>query len=249
MKRGAAGVPRETLDALAAAHGLDERFARRMERLLAALATEPDPHTTVVDPREAVDVHVADSLVGLQVPELRAARRIADVGAGAGFPGLVLAAALPGARVDLIESVRRKAEVIDRLAAAAGVSARALPVRAEEWAASEGRAAYDAVTARAVAPLAVLAEYAAPLLADGGVLVAWKGMRAADEERNGAAAATELGLEPRDVLPVRPFKSSRNRHLHVYLKVRPTPDRFPRRPGMASKRPLGADSSTGLTST
>jgi len=208
--------------------------------LLTALAAEPDPHTTVSEPGEAADVHVADSLSGLEVPELRSARSIADVGAGAGFPGIVLALALPDARVDLIESARRKVEVIERLAAAAGAHVRALPVRAEEWAAGEGAAAYEAVTARAVAPLAVLVEYAAPLLAPGGALVAWKGARDIDEEAAGAAAAAIVGLEPGPVIAVTPYRASQNRHLHVYLKVRETPERFPRRPGRAAKRPLRA---------
>jgi 16S rRNA (guanine527-N7)-methyltransferase len=239
VKRGARAVSRETLARLVDRYGLPAGFADSAESLLEALAAEPDPHTTVSDPREAVDVHVADSLAGLDVPELRAAPRIADLGAGAGFPGLVLAAALPAASVDLIESVGRKTALIDRLAVAAGVgNARSVTVRAEDWATDDGAAAYAAVTARAVAPLAVLAEYAAPLLAGGGVLVAWKGARDPAEESAGRAAAAILGLEVLEPRPVTPFRSSRNRHLHVYLKVRETPDRFPRRAGMAAKRPL-----------
>ena len=238
MKRSAEGVPRETLDALTRRYQLDPSFSEQIARLLDALAAEPDPHTTVADPADAVDVHVADSLAGLEVPELRSARRIADVGAGAGFPGLVLAAALPNAAVDLIESAQRKTAVIERLAEAGRIPARALPVRAEEWAAANGRGAYDAVTARAVAPLAVLVEYAAPLLRGGGAFVAWKGARDDEEERAGAAAAAQLGLESTAIVPVKPYPDSRNRHLHVYLKVRETPGRYPRRPGMAAKRPL-----------
>jgi 16S rRNA (guanine527-N7)-methyltransferase len=190
-------------------------------------------------------LHVADGLSGLEVGALRAARRIADVGAGAGFPGLVLAIALPETSVDLIESARRKAAVIDRLRQAAEIQgARAVVARAEEWAKAPpalggGREAYDAVTARAVAPLAVLVEYAAPLLRPGGVLVAWKGVRDRAEEEAGAKAADQVGLAPLEVLRVEPFEGARNRHLHVYRKVAPTPDRFPRRPGMAAKRPLG----------
>jgi 16S rRNA (guanine527-N7)-methyltransferase len=212
--------------------------------LLEALAAEPDPHTTVSSPAEAMDVHVADSLSGLEVQELVRARQIADVGAGAGFPGLVLAIALPRARVDLIESAGRKTAVIGRLAQAARISnARAVTARAEEWAAAGtplgGAGAYDAVTARAVAALPVLVEYAAPLLREGGVLVAWKGARVADEEAAGDAAASVVGLELERVLRVEPFEGARERHLHVYRKVAPTPERFPRRPGMAAKRPLG----------
>ena len=210
------------------------------ERLLEGLAAEPDPPTTARKPPEALRLHVADSLSGLEVPALRGAGRIADIGAGAGFPGLVLAGALPAAGVDLIEANGRKCAVIERLAAAARLSnARALAVRAEEWAVDAGSASYDAVTARAVAPLAVLVEYAAPLLRLGGALVAWRGARDEQAERAGGVAAASVGLATSEVRPVVPFAGARDRHLHVYFKVEPTPDRFPRRPGMARKRPLG----------
>ena len=197
------------------------------------------------EPAAALDAHVADSLSGLEVDQLARARRIADVGAGAGFPGLALAIALPQAQVDLIESAGRKTAVVGRLAQAAKIdNARAVTARAEEWAATPaalggGAGAYDAVTARAVAALPVLVEYAAPLLRADGVLVAWKGARARDEEEAGARAAASVGLEPVEVRHVVPFEGARDRHLHVFRKVSPTPERFPRRPGMAEKRPLG----------
>jgi 16S rRNA (guanine527-N7)-methyltransferase len=212
--------------------------------LLAALAAEPDPHTTVSDPEAALEVHVADSLSGLDVPELVSARRIADIGAGAGFPGLVLALAIPRAQVDLVESAGRKTAVIDRLIQAAELTnARSITARAEDYARQPaavggGREAYDAVTARAVGPLAVLVEYAAPLLLADGVLVAWKGARDAAEEAAGATAAERVGMAVNQVLPVQPYPASENRHLHVYCKIAPTPPGFPRRAGMASKRPV-----------
>jgi 16S rRNA (guanine527-N7)-methyltransferase len=215
-----------------------------IDRLLAALAAEPDPHTTVADPEAALEVHVADSLSGLEVRELAAARRIADIGAGAGFPGLVLAIALPRAQVDLIESAGRKTAVIDRLIQAAELgNARSVTARAEDFARTPaalggGREAYDAVTARAVGPLALLVEYAAPLLRPGGVLVAWKGARDAAEEGSGAAAAEKVGMAVKEVVPVQPYEASENRHLHVFCKTAPTPPEFPRRAGIARKRPL-----------
>jgi 16S rRNA (guanine527-N7)-methyltransferase len=215
-----------------------------VRRLLDALAAEPDPHTTVSDPEAAREVHVADSLSGLEVPELAAARRIADIGAGAGFPGLVLAMALPRAKVDLIESAGRKTAVMDRLIQAAKLdNARSVHARVEDFARvpaalGGGREAYDAVTARAVGPLAVLVEYAAPLLREDGVLVAWKGARDAAEEGAGAVAAEKVGMAVKEVMPVQPFPSSENRHLHVFRRVSPTPLEFPRRAGMARKRPL-----------
>jgi 16S rRNA (guanine527-N7)-methyltransferase len=211
--------------------------------LLRALEAEPDPPTKLRLGEEAVEGHVADSLSGLEVPELVDARRVADLGSGAGFPGLVLAIALPSARVDLIESHRRKTAVIDRLKQAARAeNARSVTARAEEWAATSppvgGREAYDAVTARAVGPLAALAEYASPLLREGGALVAWKGARDAREEETASRAAGGLGLQVREVLSVQPFPGARDRHLHVLVKVGPTPEGVPRRPGMARKRPF-----------
>jgi 16S rRNA (guanine527-N7)-methyltransferase len=239
------GVSRETLERLRRRFGLPEAATGQFEQMLEALAAEPDPHTTVAEPSAAVDAHLADSLSGLSVGELRRARRIADIGSGAGFPGLVLAVALPRTDVDLIESTGRKSAVAARLAQAADVTnARAVTARAEEWAGlppglGGGREAYDAVTARAVAPLAVLLEYAAPLLRVGGVFVAWKGVRDAAAEEAGARAAERVRMTARGVERVVPFEGAENRHLHVFEKVGPTPEGFPRRSGMALKRPLG----------
>jgi 16S rRNA (guanine527-N7)-methyltransferase len=210
-----------------------------LEALLTLLDADPTAPTTVRDPAAATDAHLADSLVALELPVVRAARTLADLGAGAGFPGLPLAIALPRAHVSLVESVARKCAFLGRATAGAGIAnASVVNDRAETWEA--GREANDVVTARALAPLAVLAEYAAPLLVEGGALVAWKGRRDAGEERAGAAAAAELGLEPAEPLRVQPFPAAGERHLHVFTKVAPTPPRYPRRPGMARKRPLGA---------
>lgn len=235
-----AGVVRSSVEALAERFPLPEGAPERLARLLEALYAEPDPPTAICDPRRAVDLHLADSLAGLAIEELTGAAQVADVGSGAGFPGLPLAIALPRVRVDLVEASRRTCELLGRLIAAAGAgNARPVALRAEEWAAGEGREAYGAVTARAVGPLAVLLEYAAPLLARDGVLVAWKGARREPEERAAARAAAELGMAPVRVVAVAPFAGARNLHLHVYAKLAPTPERFPRRPGIARKRPLG----------
>lgn len=237
-----AEAPREP-DATAEQPELAPEARSRLEPVLALLAGERSAPSTVTEPREAWSVHVADSLSGLVFPELAAAASIADVGAGAGFPGLVLAAQLPTARVDLIESIGRKCEFIDRAAAAGGIAnARAVNARAEDWAAAsaEGREAYDAVTARAVARLSTLAELASPLLREGGVLVAWKGRRDPDEEAALERGAPSLGMEPAAVRWVGPYAGSRNRHLHLIRKVAPTPAGLPRRAGMAKKRPAGS---------
>lgn len=224
------------LASLATEYGLPDGAVPRLERLLDALAAEPDPHTTISEPTAAVDQHVADSLSALRLDPVRNAEKLVDIGSGAGFPGLPLAIALPHAHVELVEAAKRKCSVIERLAEAAGAAnARALPLRAEEL---DAREAYDVATARAVAPLPVLVEYAAPLLNQSGHFVAWKGARNPAEEAAGVRAAKIVGLRPIEVRSVVPFPGARDLNLHLYLKDRETPSRFPRRPGVAAKRPL-----------
>jgi 16S rRNA (guanine527-N7)-methyltransferase len=223
---------------------LSEQARERLAPVVALLASDPTAPSSARAPEEAWRVHVADSLSGLVVPEFAAARRIADVGAGAGFPGLVLAAALSDANVDLIESTGRKCAFMRRALEASEISnARVVCERAETWATapppSGGREAYDVVTARAVGRLATLAELASPLLRADGLLVAWKGRRDPDEEAELDRAAERLGLGPERILEVGPFAGSRHRHLHTMRKTGATPGELPRRPGMAKKRPFG----------
>lgn len=207
------------------------------------LVTDPGAPSAVRDPAEAWRVHVADSLSGLELPALAAATRIADLGAGAGFPGIVLAAARPQARVDLVESARRKCEFMRAALRRSGLAnARVVCERAEAWSAGEGREAYDAVAARAVGRLATLAELASPLLREGGVLVAWKGRRDHEEEAELARAGDRLAVEQLEVRWVGPYAGSRHRHLHLLRKAGPTPSGLPRRPGQAKKRPFGRGS-------
>jgi 16S rRNA (guanine527-N7)-methyltransferase len=218
---------------------LDARARERLGTVLELLAEERASVSSVVDER-AWRVHVADSLTGLEVPELRAARRIADVGAGAGFPGLALAVALPDTRVDLVESVGRKCAFMQHAIAAAGIpNATVLNTRSEDLASADGREAYDIVTARAVGRLSTLAELASPLLKPNGVLIAWKGKRAEEEELQLAGASESLAMRPEQVLDVGDRAGSQHRHLHVIRKSGPTPTNLPRRAGIAKKRPKG----------
>jgi 16S rRNA (guanine527-N7)-methyltransferase len=206
--------------------------------LLELLTTDPLAPTTVRDPSRALDDHLADSLVALELDEVRAAPRIADLGAGAGVPGLPLAIALPLAEVVLAESNRRKCEFISRAIDVSRVqNASVACVRAEDW--PQGIDGFELVTARALAPLPIVAEYAAPLLREGGALLAWRGRRDASEEKAAAEAADELGLRMLEPRRVQPYRGAVNRHLQLMIKVAPTPARFPRRPGVARKRPLG----------
>ena len=162
---------------------LDPRVRALLEPVIDLLGRESSSPSSPLATKQAWTVHVADSLSGLEFAELASAGAICDVGAGAGFPGLALAAALPDARVDLVESTGRKCEFIERAIAAGGIgNARVVNSRAEDWAGGEGHEAYDVVTARAVGRLSTLAELASPLLKPDGVLIAWKGRRDPDEE-------------------------------------------------------------------
>ena len=212
-----------------------------LEALLEMLADPRAPVSSSTVP-QARDVHIADSLSGLEIEPLAEASRVADLGSGAGLPGLVLAACLPDARFDLIESLGRKCdfgrEAADRMGLA---NVTVVCERSEDWASSGGREAYDAVTARAVGSLATLAELASPLLRRGGVLVAWKGARSDQEEGELARAAAPLAMKPIEIRSVRPYSGSRDRHIHLLRKNGPTPNGLPRRPGMAAKRPFGSE--------
>ncbi len=253
-------VSRETsrLAELGARYELDERQIGQLTAVLAELAGDERAPTAVRDPAEALDVHVADSLVALELDAVRAAGTLVDMGVGAGFPGLALAVALPRCEVVLLESQARKCAFVERVLGAAEVAnGRAVCARVEEW--REGRGeelqaarlresedvgrgrtgGSDVVTARALAPQPVVLEYAAPLLRVGGVLVDWRGRRAAGEEAAAGIAAGELGLRLAEIRRVEPYAGVRDHHLHVYEKMAVTPTRYPRRAGVARKRPLG----------
>jgi 16S rRNA (guanine527-N7)-methyltransferase len=224
--------------ALVDRYALPEGAEDQLGSLLALLVADPLAPTSVDEPARAVDDHLADSLVALELVEVRGASSIADLGAGAGLPGLPLAIALPESDVAVIESSARKCSFMGRAAAACGLcNTTVVNTRAESW--TGGFVRFDLVTARALAPLGVVAEYAAPLLTVGGTLVIWRGRRDPDAEAAAARAAAILGLEVGEIRPVHPYAEARHRHLHLMSKVMDTPSEFPRRPGMAMKRPLG----------
>ncbi len=219
-------------------NGLPTSAEAKLGRLLELLAEDPTAPTSLRTPARIRDDHLADSLVALKLPEVRHARAIADVGSGAGLPGLALAIALPAAEVVLVESAGRKCRFLERAISVCELrNARVVHARVEEW--REGLNRFDLVTARALGSLALIAEYSAPLLKIGAAAVAWTGRRDAGAEEALAAAATTLGLKVDVPLPVTPYSGAEHRHLVVMRKVAETPDRFPRRPGAARKRPLG----------
>jgi 16S rRNA (guanine527-N7)-methyltransferase len=141
--------------------------------------------------------------------------------------------------VALIESSARKCTFIERAIASCGAeNAQVVCSRAESW--TVGLRRFDLVTARALAPFPVVVEYAAPLLRIGGALVVWRGRRDPESEAAAARAAALLGLELDEVRRVLPYPTAQHRYLHLMLKVMETPHGFPRRAGMALKRPLAS---------
>jgi 16S rRNA (guanine527-N7)-methyltransferase len=228
----------EGLARLADRYSLSTSATGALATLLARLAGDERAPTSISGPADALDRHIADSLAGVELPAVRGASVAADLGSGAGLPGLVLAGALPGLQVRLVEAQQSKCAYIGALVAAMELgNANVVCRRAESWA--EGRGANDLVVARALGAQPVVLEYAAPLLSVGGHLVEWRGARDRDEEARAARAAAELGLRPVEVRAVVPFPGARSRHLHVFEKVADTPQRFPRRAGVAARRPLG----------
>lgn len=224
---------------------LSERFSldplTRIRLLrLAEWSLEVEISGTAIEGRQsAVDRHIADSLVAVDLDEIRAAGRIVDIGSGLGFPGLALAAVL-GAQVVLVDSVRKKMEAAARIAAELELdNVECVWGRAEELAESGSphREAYDVVTARALADLAVLVEYASPLLRTGGHLVAWKGSPEQSEIESADSAAPHCSMAAPRRIAVNPFPGS-ERALYMAEKTGPTPANLPRRPGMALKKPL-----------
>jgi 16S rRNA (guanine527-N7)-methyltransferase len=226
------------LGELAGLHGLGDRERQSLATLLDLLQLDARAPTAITEPQAAVDAHLADSLAALELQAVRDAASIVDIGSGSGFPGLALAAALPAAHVWLVDSQARRCEFLARATRRMGLSnVEVVCERVEAWDAGAERA--ELAVARALAAQPVVLEYAAPLLRVGGSLVDWRGPRAAGEERAAARAAEQLGLRPAGSHPVPPFPGADRHELHVFVKEAPTPGRFPRRAGVARKRPLG----------
>jgi 16S rRNA (guanine527-N7)-methyltransferase len=238
---------RAALERVAATHALDEAQTTALERYVDLLLGWRKANVTgLTDPVTVVDALIGDSLALLRVPALRERENgpWVDLGAGAGIPGVPLAVAVPGARVTLLDAVAKKCAFLEEAVRVTGLEDRAAVecARSERHASdgASGREAYTVVLARAVSELAVLVELAAPLLIEGGALLASKTRRALEEEGAAAeAAAARCGLAYEAPVPLAasPLDTA---VCVVYRKVAPVPDWLPRREGMAAKRPLGA---------
>lgn len=206
--------------------------------------------TRIIEPEEIVIKHFLDSLSVYQalpgIPVIDDAQSsnctfsMVDVGSGAGFPGLPLKIALPNIQLTLLEATAKKTAFLQHvveLLCLNGVTV--LTARAEEAGhQATHREQYDVALARAVSALPVLAEYTLPLVKVGGVVIAQKGSNPTEEIETAANALATLGGTVSQILPVEIPRLEEVRHLVIIQKTEPTPQRYPRRPGMPAKRPL-----------
>jgi 16S rRNA (guanine527-N7)-methyltransferase len=201
--------------------------------------------TTITEYEDVQVKHFLDSLSCLQpLAGLPVQARCIDIGAGAGFPGLPVKIARPQMSLTLLEASGKKTRFLERVVALLGLeSVEVVKGRAEDLAHGPGhREAYDAAFARAVADLVVLVEYALPLTRIGGLFVAQKGVRVEGEVEAAREAIEILGGELKELTEVFLPGLEAPRHLVVVQKVAPTPQKYPRRPGIPAKRPLSGRS-------
>jgi 16S rRNA (guanine527-N7)-methyltransferase len=184
----------------------------------------------VRDPAAAWDVLVEDALTAVAIARELAPAEAVDVGSGGGSPGIPLALAL-GLPVTLLEATGTKCRFLERAVAAVQAPCAVVHARSEEYGRGEGRDRFALAFARALAPPPVAAELVLPLVAPGGSAILWTGAQVDDEAL--AATAALVGGVVEVVHDAAP-----GRRLVMLRKVAATPERFPRRPGIARARPL-----------
>ena len=197
--------------------------------------------TSITDPKEVQIKHFLDSLsVSSALKQPIDSRRFLDVGAGGGFPGLPLKIAFPTIKLVLLEATAKKAVFLRHLTQKLGLNDIDLVVgRAEEFAhQAQYRQRFDFVLSRAVAQLPVLAELTLPFCAIGGWLIAQKKGDINGEIDRATKAIETLGGGQSLVKRIELDELSDERYLVIINKIAPTPDKYPRRPGMPTKRPI-----------
>jgi 16S rRNA (guanine527-N7)-methyltransferase len=216
----------------------------RLERYVALLldANTRVNLTRIEEPAEVARQHLLDALVALPILDELGPTSAVDLGSGGGVPAIPLAIARPEVGWLLVDSVARKARVLQGFVEALGLGRVQVAARRAEEIGRDPRyrERADLVTARACAALPVLAELALPLLRTGGQLLAWKGpLNAADDEvRRGRTAIGAVGGGSLRIVPAGAPQLGGHTLVRV-AKVRPTPARFPRRAGEPGRRPLG----------
>lgn len=242
----AARQARQHLERLLSQSGLPALPADFLDRIEHYVALLLDANsrlnlTRVVEPEAVARLHVLDALAAVPILDALAPTAALDLGSGGGVPGIPLALARPDIAWILVDSVGKKAQALRGFAESLGLrNVTVIAERAEVLGRSPAhREHYDLVAARACAALPVLVELALPLARTGGALLAWKGPLddASEELRGGNAAAAQLGGGPIRAVPA--GQAALGDHTFAIVpKDRPTPARYPRRPGQPSRRPL-----------
>lgn len=196
--------------------------------------------TSILEEKEVAVKHFIDSLSCLLAGSFDDGKHLMDIGTGAGFPGIPLKIYRPGLKVTLIESVEKKVFFLENLISRLKLDKiEVVHARAEDIGRSRvQRESCDRVVSRAVASLAVLAEYCLPVLKVGGFFMAMKGPRLEEELKLAENAFRILGGRLEEVLHLKlPFTGD-ERKLVLLRKIRPTPEQYPRRAGIPQKKPL-----------
>ncbi len=196
--------------------------------------------TAIREPEAVARGHVVDSLAAVSWLRSRGIDRILDLGSGAGFPGLPLAAAVPGLEVALLEPIAKKTRFLRTVAEATALDARVTTVtaRAEQLGRDDRhRGRWPVVTARAVATMADLVELAFPLLTPRGSLIAWKRGDLEAELVTARNATAALGDGDIEVVEVDVEGLPGHRLVVATRGDRPVPEAYPRDPAVRRRRP------------
>jgi 16S rRNA (guanine527-N7)-methyltransferase len=184
--------------------------------------------------------HLDDAFGLAAVREPKPEERWADLGSGAGLPGLPLAVAHRSTSFTLIDSQRRRLDWLEVTVARLGLTNVAVVhARLEDYGRGPARESFDVATARALGPLPVVAELGLPLLAVGGQLLVPRGQPDSDEVEQAASACEQLGGRIVDVIPNPSSPIDRVGFVVIMAKIAATSPRFPRRSGMPARAPLG----------
>jgi len=196
--------------------------------------------TAVTDPAAVQSRHFLDSLSCTLVTGSLNGQSLIDVGSGAGFPGLPLKIVFPDLQLTLVESITKKCRFLETAVTELGLKQVSILNERVELLGRDPahREKYDWAVARAVAALPVLAEYLLPLCRVGGAMLAMKGESAVAELATAETAVRTLGGSDGRWQPVTLPGESSSRYLITVPKTGPTPDKYPRRPGIPAKRPL-----------
>ena len=215
-----------------------EQFSRYYELLIET--NKVMNLTAITEPGEVAVKHMIDSLLAWD-EGFAGEAALADVGTGAGFPGVPLKIYCPQLKVTLIDSLGKRLKFLERVIAELGLENIACEhLRAEDAGRGRQRECYDIVTARAVARLSVLAEYCLPLVKKGGRFIALKGSKYKDEIEEARAAVKILGGRIISAGEVKLPGLDDGRAIIKIAKTAPTPRAYPRKAGTPEKQPLGA---------